>query len=83
MKILSSYNHKLKFLIDNDAPDEYVKRWVKFKEKCESGKNKHIVKQWKEYCKLEELRTRDEFIIHRETQGAIEGSELPFDEEEA
>tara|TARA_R100000808_G_C2153713_1_gene164222 strand:- start:5704 stop:7152 length:1449 start_codon:yes stop_codon:yes gene_type:complete len=35
-----------------------------------------------EYSKLEELRTRDELIVHRETQGAIEGSELPFNEEE-
>ena len=35
-----------------------------------------------EYSKLEELRTRDEFVAYRETQGAIEGSELPFDEDE-
>jgi hypothetical protein len=40
------------------------------------------MKMYGEYSKLEELRTRDEFIIHRETQGAIEGSELPFDEDE-
>ena len=35
-----------------------------------------------EHSRLEELRTRDELIVHRETQGAIEGSELPFDEEQ-
>jgi replicative DNA helicase len=40
------------------------------------------MKMYGEHSKLEELRTRDEFIIHRETQGAIEGSELPFDDEE-
>jgi hypothetical protein len=40
------------------------------------------MKMYGEHSKLEELRTRDEFIIHRETQGAIEGSELPFDEDE-
>ena len=40
------------------------------------------MKMFGEYSKLEELRTRDELIVHRETQGAIEGSELPFDEEQ-
>jgi hypothetical protein len=40
------------------------------------------MKMFGEYSKLEELRTRDEFVAYRETQGAIEGSELPFDEDE-
>jgi hypothetical protein len=53
MSILNTHNHRLVFCIDYDAPEEYIKRWNEFKSKCESGKNKHIVEQIKEYCKLE------------------------------
>lgn len=53
MSILNTHNHRLVFCIDDDAPEEYIKRWNEFKSKCESGKNKHIVEQIKEYCKLE------------------------------
>jgi hypothetical protein len=53
MNILNTHNHRLVFCIDDDAPEEYIKRWNEFKLKCESGKNKHIVEQIKEYCKLE------------------------------
>jgi hypothetical protein len=51
--MLNTHNHRLVFCIDDDAPEEYIKRWNEFKLKCESGKNKHIVEQIKEYCKLE------------------------------
>ena len=53
MNILNTHNHRLVFCIDNDAPEEYITRWNEFKLKCESGNNKHIVEQIKEYCKLE------------------------------
>jgi len=53
MNILNTHNHRLVFCIDDDAPKEYIKRWSEFKLKCESGNNKHIVEQIKEYCKLE------------------------------
>lgn len=53
MNMLNTHNHRLVFCIDDDAPEEYIKRWNEFKLKCESGKNKHIVEQIKEYCKLE------------------------------
>ena len=53
MNILNTHNHRLVFCIDDDAPEEYIKHWNEFKLKCESGKNKHIVEQIKEYCKLE------------------------------
>ena len=53
MNILNTHDHRLVFCIDDDAPEEYIKRWNEFKLKCESGTNKHIVEQIKEYCKLE------------------------------
>jgi hypothetical protein len=53
MSILNTHNHRLVFCIDDDAPEEYIKRWNEFKFKCEGGKNKHIVEQIKEYCNLE------------------------------
>ena len=52
MNILNTHDHKLRFRIDKDAPKEYMERWNDFKLKCESGKNKIIVKQIKNYCKL-------------------------------
>jgi hypothetical protein len=33
-------------------------------------------------AKLEELRTRDEFRVRSQTEGAIEGADIPFDVDE-
>ena len=52
MNILDTHNHKLRFTIDKDAPEKYMKRWKKFKSDCESGNNRHIVEQIKNNCKL-------------------------------
>ena len=30
MNILETHNHKLRFNIDKDAPEKYMKRWKKF-----------------------------------------------------
>ena len=52
MNLLNTHLHQLRFFIDKNAPSEYMKRWDKFKTKCENGDNKHIVKTLKHYCKL-------------------------------
>jgi hypothetical protein len=55
---LLSENHiyKLRFRIDKDSPQEYINRWIFFKNKCESGheENEQIVDQIKMFCKLEQ-----------------------------
>ena len=53
MYILNTHNHRLVFNLDRDAPEKYIKKWNKFKIECESGNNRHIVEQIKEYSKLE------------------------------
>ena len=52
MNILDTHIHKVRFYIDKDAPDKYMKNWDEFKLKCEYGDNKQIVEQIKSYCKL-------------------------------
>ena len=54
MNLLNTHNHRLVFNLDGDAPDKYIKKWNEFKIECESGDNKHIVDQIKEYSKLEQ-----------------------------
>lgn len=51
-----AYVYKLRFSIDKDAPPDYMKRWLDFKNNCEGGggKNKHIVEHIKESCSLQE-----------------------------
>jgi len=53
MVLLNTHNHRLVFNLDGNAPEKYIKNWNEFKIKCESGNNKHIVEQIKEYSKLE------------------------------
>lgn len=53
MYLLNTHNHRLVFNIDGDAPENIYVKWNKFKIKCESGDNKHIVEKIKEYSKLE------------------------------
>ena len=40
------------------------------------------MKMHKDKSILEELRTRDEFRVHNVNNGAIEGADVPFEEEE-
>ena len=61
MNIINTHEHRLVFRIDNDAPNEYIKKWEEFKFNCECGEscptpgsNKNILERMKEYCKLEE-----------------------------
>ncbi len=54
MNIFNTHIHKLRFSIDKNAPTEFMTRWKKFKTKCETGNNKQIVEQIKDYCKLEQ-----------------------------
>ena len=49
-----AYVYKLRFSIDKDAPPDYMKRWLDFKNKCEGGENRHIVEHIKESCSLQE-----------------------------
>ncbi len=56
MELLNTYNHRLVFNIDGDAPEKIYKKWNKLKIECESGDNQHIVEQIKEYSKLEKIK---------------------------
>ena len=53
MELINAYNHRLVFNLDGDAPEKYIKKWNKFKIKCESANNQHFVEQIKAYSKLE------------------------------
>lgn len=53
MNILNTYIHKLRFCIDYDAPPQYIEKWCKLKQKCETGNNEYIVEQMKNYFKLD------------------------------
>jgi len=47
---------RLRFKIDSDAPQEYINKWLKFKSICESGKNKKVVTDWLQNCKIESIK---------------------------
>ena len=53
MNILKTHTHFLRFRIDSDAPDEYIKKWNKLKKDCEDTNNKITVREIKNKCKLE------------------------------
>jgi hypothetical protein len=53
MDLLNTHLHELRIFMDKNSPSEFMKRWDKFKTKCENGDNKQIVKKLKTYCKLE------------------------------
>jgi len=56
MNILNTHNHRLVFNLDEYTSEKYIEEWNKFKIKCESGDNQHIVKQIKVYSKLEKIK---------------------------
>ena len=47
-----SYIYKLRLSIDKDAPPDYMKCWLDFKNNCEFGENIHIVEYIKDLCSL-------------------------------
>lgn len=55
--IMSDHIYRLRFYIDNDAPEDYVKRWEDYKYKCENGDSQIILRNLKRYCKLEQNKT--------------------------
>ncbi len=52
-QILETHIHKLRFRIDSDAPEKYMKEWKKLKNKLEDGENKFLCEEIKRFCKLE------------------------------
>jgi hypothetical protein len=46
----------LRFKINSDAPQIHNDKWIKFKNICESGKNKEIVEDWLKNCKIESVK---------------------------
>ena len=57
MELMPAYCHRLVFRIDADASKAVMDKWESLKAQCESGDNKHIVEQMKEFCKSEGNRT--------------------------
>ena len=47
-------NMIIRFKLDNDAPDDFIKKWVELKIKCESRNNTgtEIIESWLKYCKI-------------------------------
>ena len=70
--LINSYNHKLRFKIDADAPKKYLDRWNLLKQQCEYGFAglKHIVNLWTTECKLE--RNKELPYLNR-SEGGIGG----------
>ena len=50
-------NMQIKFTIDNDAPEDFIKLWEELKNKCEgrikTDCKKQIIDSWLKYCKIE------------------------------
>ena len=48
-------NMIIRFKLDNDAPEDFIKKWVELKIKCESRDDtsyKEIIEQWLKHCKI-------------------------------
>lgn len=72
MNILNTHIHELRFYIDNNAPPEYMERWMDLKIKCENGDNKHIVEQLQSYCKL---NTNKDLPYLNRAEGGLGGND--------
>ena len=48
----NTHTLSLRFKIDKDASQKYINNWIKFKNVCESGNNKQIVKDWLSNCRI-------------------------------
>ena len=53
MNILNTHIYKLRFKLDFDATEKYIKKWNKIKEESETSDNKYLVEEIKNNCKLE------------------------------
>ena len=53
MNLLDTHSHRLVFRLAEHAPEKQVRKWNELKTRCESGDNKQIIEQMKQYCKLE------------------------------
>jgi hypothetical protein len=60
----------LRFKIDRNASQKYINNWIKFKNVCESGNNKEIVKNWLSNCKINSIK--DMPYLYR-SEGGIGG----------
>lgn len=51
--MIISKNIRLELVFElKNAPFNHENKWLKFKKKCESGKNENIVKSWLSYCNI-------------------------------
>ena len=53
---LDNHRIRLRFKLDNDAPNEYRKLWNQLKYNCErsqSDEKEEIIQRWLSYCELE------------------------------
>jgi hypothetical protein len=48
----NTHTISLRFKIDRNASQKYINNWAKFKNVCESGNNKEIVKNWLSNCRI-------------------------------
>ena len=48
----NTHTISLRFKIDRNASQKYINNWIKFKNVCESGNNKEIVKNWLSNCRI-------------------------------
>lgn len=63
----------LRFMMDNDAPKEFVKKWEVFRSVCEGDKeiNNEVSVRWTELCRLASNRALP--ILHR-CEGGLGGN---------
>lgn len=52
----NTHTISLRFKIDSDASQKYINNWINFKNVCESGNNKEIVKNWLSNCKINSIK---------------------------
>ena len=64
----NTHTLSLRFKIDKDASQKYINNWINFKNICESGNNKQIVKDWLSKCRI--ISNKDMPYLNR-TEGGI------------
>lgn len=46
----------IRFKLDHDAPDDFIKKWIELKNKCktwtETDCRKETIEEWLKYCKI-------------------------------
>ena len=67
----NTHTLSLRFKVDKDASQKYINNWINFKNICESGNNKQIVKDWLSNCRINS--NKDMPYLNR-TEGGIGGS---------